>query len=306
MQNFYRGTLEFDHNRITDIRERGRFRFGIAGSTQILPGAHVLTGHLVVSDNYVDTTTNPFVPGDDNAIAVQSTAFDSIDFSHNTAITNGESIEIEKSVRDAHNISDNVISSTRRRDSVLARAVDTVGYPNLHGGHPAATKMAGNDVARFTIDNNVVRSGGGSSTMVCIMQYMADASESVYATRTTRISGNHCTMSGIFAGVLGGWAGERPFFPRGNDRRRGRADNTLTGTSSFGITMMDFTVPRAPVNDLINTSHGNVLTGNDFSAFTPGVASLYLGASTHGNTFTGNPHGPVIDLGTGNHVTITP
>ena len=270
MQNFYRGTLEFDHNRITNIRQRIRFRFGIAGSPQFVPGSEVLTGKLVIRDNYVNTSANPSLRGDDNGIALQGTTFDTVDMTHNTAITNGESLEIEESTGGAYNISDNIVSSTRRYDSLFANAVDTVGFPNLHGGHPAAIKMAGNDVARFTIDDNVVSSGGGSATMVCIMQFMADPRESVHATRSTEISGNRCTMRGIFAGLLGGWAGERRlFFPQGTLDNAVVQRNTFTGSASFGITMMDFTVPHAPANDLVNTSHDNVITNNDFSGFIP-------------------------------------
>lgn len=306
IQNFYRGTLQFDHNRVTDVRERARFRFGIAGSSQILPGSDVLTGDLIVRDNYVDMTTNPFIRGDDNAIALQGATFNTIDFSRNVAISNGESIEIEFSTGSNYNISDNVISSTRRLDSALANVVNTVGYPDLHGGHPSAIKMAGNDVANMTIRNNHLTVGGGSSTMVCILQYMADSSASVHDTRSTEVSGNRCAMDGIFAGLLGGWAGERPFFPQGTLDDAVVRNNTFTGTAAFGMTMMDFTVPRAPVNDLINTSHGNNITANDFTGFTPSVASLYLGVSTHDNRFEGNPHGPVINLGTNNQILATP
>ena len=306
IQNFYRGTLQLDHNRITDVSERLRFRFGIVGAG-LLPGSHVLRGSLAIQDNYVDTTTNPFLPGDDNGIAVVVTTFDTIDISHNTVITKGESIEIEGNTGgSSYNVSDNIVSSSSRFDSAFANIVDTVGYPGLHGGHPAAVKLAGNDVGRVTIDNNVITSGGGSSTMVCIMSYMADPSESVHTTRFTDISGNRCTMSGIFGGLLAGWSGERPFFPQGSLDNAIIRNNTFVGTASFGITMMDFNVPLAPANDLVNTSNGNVFAGNDFSSFTPSVASLYFGASTHDNVFTGNPHGAVINLGTNNHIVGTP
>jgi hypothetical protein len=302
MQNFHRGTLQFDHNRVTDVRERARFRFGIGGSTQILPGSEVLTGDLIVRDNYVDTTTNPFIPGDDNGIAMQGVAFDRIDISGNTAITNGESLEIEASTGSSVTIEGNLVSTTRRIDSIFAKVVDTVGFPRLHGGHPSALKMAGNDYEEFTIADNAVTVGGGSSTAVCIMQYMADPSQSAHASRTTRIVGNECRMDRIFAGVLGGWAGELPFFPQGTLDDAMVQGNLFTGSAAFGITMMDFVVRAAPANDLVNTSHGNQISDNDFTQFAPSRASIYFGASTHDNSFVGDPHGPVINLGHNNTV----
>jgi hypothetical protein len=172
----------------------------------------------------------------------------------------------------------------------------------LHGGHPAALKLAGNDFADFTIVNNDITASGGSSTTVCIMQYMADAS--VHMTRASHIVGNQCHMRGIFAGILGGWAGELPFFAQGTLDNAEVRGNTFTGTAAFGITMMDFVVPRAPANDLVNTSHGDTITENDFRRFRPSVASLYLGASTHDNAFVGDPHGPVINLGHNNSVVV--
>jgi hypothetical protein len=305
MENFYRGTLQLDHNRVTDIRERLRFRFAIGGSTAILPTSQALEGNFIATDNYLDTTTNPFIRGDDNGIAFQDAFFDNIEITRNTVITNGESLEIEGGAGSSYTISDNVISSTRRFDSVFANVVQTVGFPRLHGGHPAAIKLAGLDVDHLAVERNVLTVGGGSSTMVCIMAYAAQGLTPTPGS-TTRIAGNRCTMDGIFAGLLGGWAGELPFFPPGPLDDAVVTGNTFVGSAAFGVTMMDFRIPLAPANDLVNTSHGNVITGNDFSGFVPSEASLYLGPSTHDNTFVGNPHGPVVNLGTNNHITVTP
>jgi hypothetical protein len=308
MRNFYRGTLEIDHNRVTDIAPRAGFRFGIGGGTSVTPGSEVLTGDLVVQNNYVDTTTGRLVALDDNGIALEGATFSTINLLHNTAITNGESVEIEGSTGSDYNVTGNVVSTTSHLNSRIAQLVDTVGYPRLHGGHPAAVKLAGNDVARVTIENNNVTLRGGSHTMVCIMQYLAGPSGPAGARQagSTRISGNSCTMRRhIFAGILGGWAGSGRFFPPGPMDNATVTNNTLTGTASFGISMMDFTVPVDPASNLVNTSNGNLFARNDLSHFTPGVASLYLGPSTHDNTFIGNPHGPVIDHGTNNHI-ITP
>jgi hypothetical protein len=308
LRNFYRGTILIDHNRITNISPRLHFRVGIAGTPLIIPGSHVLTGNLIVRDNYVNTTATPFpVQGDDNGIALQGTTFNTVDWSHNTVITKGESLELEGTVGQSVNIDDNTVVTDFRANSVVSRVVNTVGYPKLHGGHPAALKFAGNDVANFSITNNDITVEGGSNTSVCIMQYMGNPSTSVHPQRTTQISGNRCTMQGIFAGLLGGWAGELPFFPQGTLDNAVVTDNTFSGTADFGLTMMDFTVPLAPENNLANTSHGDLFAGNDLSAFTPinGGASLYFGPSTHDNTFTGNPHGPVVNLGTNNHIVIT-
>jgi hypothetical protein len=304
--NFYRGTLLIDHNRVTDIRERARFRFGIGGSTDVFPPSHVLTGNLIARDNYVNTTGRPFVPGDDNGIAIQGTTFDTIDYSHNTIITKGESLEIENSTDRTVRVDGNTVVTQSRVNSAFAKVVNTVGYPKLHGGHPAALKFAGNDVANFSITNNNITAGGGSNTIVCIMQYMRDPGTSVHQHRFTLISGNRCAMHRIFAGLLGGWAGERPFFPQGTLDDAVVAHNTFSGTADFGITMMDFTVPAAPSNNLVNTSNADVFTGNDLSAFSSikGGASLYFGPSTHNNTFIGNPHGPVVNLGKHNHIVI--
>lgn len=305
MRNFYRGTLEIDHNRVTDIAPVAGFRFGIGGGTDVTPGSEVLAGKLIVRNNYVNSTAGRPPLLDDNGIALQGATFSTINLLHNTAITDGESLEIEDSTGSDYNVSGNVVSTTSHLNSRIAQLVDTVGFPRLHGGHPAALKLAGNDVARVTIENNNVTLGGGSHTMVCIMQYLAGPSGPAAAS-STRISGNSCTMRHIFAGILGGWAGSGQFFPPGPMDNATVTNNTLTGTASFGISMMDFTVPAAPANNLVNTSNGNVFTRNDLSHFIPGVASLYLGLSTHNNTFIGDPHGPVINLGKHNHIVKPP
>lgn len=127
---------------------------------------------------------------------------------------------------------------------------------------------------------------------------------SVHQRRSTLISGNRCTMSGVFAGLLGGFAGNGSAFPQGSLDDAVVTNNTFTGTADFGITMMDFDFPLLPANNLVNKAHGNVFRGNDMSGFTPinGGASLYFGPSTHDNVFVGNPNGPVVDLGTHNAI----
>jgi hypothetical protein len=304
--NFYRGTLLIDHNRVTDVRERGRFRFGIGGSPDIFPGSNVLAGNYIVRDNYVDTTGRPFLPGDDNGIALQGATFTTIDFSHNTVITKGESLEIEASTARTVRIDGNTVVTRSRVNSKFALIVNTVGYPRLHGGHPAALKLAANDVADFSITNNDITVGGGSNTSICIMQYMIAPNLSVHRHRTTLISGNHCTMTRIFAGLLAGWAGELPFFAQGSLDNAVINRNTFSGTADFGITMMDFTVPAAPANNLVNTSNGDAFTNNDLSAFTSikGGADLYFGPSTHDNTFIGELNGPVVNLGKHNVIIV--
>jgi len=303
IRNFYRGTLEIDHNRITDISERARFRFGIVGGL-LVPGSHMLAGNLIVADNYVNTTARPFLPGDDNGIALQGDTFNSISYLHNTVITKGDSLEIEGSTARTVRIDDNTVVTQSQKNSKFAEIVKTVGYPRLHGGHPAALKFAGNDVANFSITDNAITVGGGSNTIVCIMQYMSDPQTSLYKHRITDITGNRCAMQHIFAGLLGGWSGERPFFPEGTLDDAVVAHNTFRGTADFGIAMMDFTVRAAPSNNLVNTSNDDVFTCNDLSAFRSikGGASLYFGPSTHNNRFIGHPHGQVINLGKHNHV----
>ena len=254
--------------------------------------------------NYIDSTGTPFVSGDDNAIAFVKTHFDSVEYVDNTAITHGESLELEGAVASRVDITGNTISTSRLTDSTLARIVTTVGYPRLHGGHPASIKMAGNDVRTMSIRDNDVVTGGGTSTAVCIMQYEPVAS--VYPTRSTSITGNRCRMSHIFAGLLAGWAGTPGFFEPGILQNATVADNSFTGSASFGIAALDFRVRLAPAQDLVNTSNHNVFRGNDLSGFTPGQASLYLGPSTHDNTFHGDPHGPVVNRGTNNHIVVTP
>jgi hypothetical protein len=302
--NSYRGTILIDHNRVTDLSEKGRFRFGIAGSPDILPPSHVLAGNLIVRDNYVNTTARPFLPGDDNGIAVQGAKFNTIDYSHNTVITKGESLEIEASTARTVRVDSNTVVTQSRLNSKFALVVNTAGFPRLHGGHPAALKFAGNDVANFSITNNDITAGGGSNTIVCIMQYMGDASTSVHPDRFTQISGNRCTMDGIFAGLLGGWAGQPPFFGQGTLDDAVVDNNTFTGTADFGVIMADFTVSAAPANSLLNTSHHDVFARNNLAAFTTikGGAALYFGPSTHDNIFIGNPHGRVINLGKNNRI----
>lgn len=303
MQNFYRGKVEYFQNRVTSIRELARFRFGILGTTKILPGFKVLTGSsLVVADNYVDTTALPFLPGDDNGIALLAVDFNTIDYSNNTVITKGESLEIENSVGSSYTIADNTVSTQSAKNSIFSAPVETVGYPRLHGGHPASLKLSGNDVARFSIINNTITDGGGSNTIVCIMQYLSPTS--VWAHRTTQISGNRCTTKGIFADLLAGWSGELPFFPQGSLDNATVTNNTFTGTADFGVAMLDFKVPLAPANNLTNTSSNDVFAANYFTGFTPirGGASLYFGPSTQDNVFVGDAHGPIVNLGKNNTI----
>jgi hypothetical protein len=113
-------------------------------------------------------------------------------------------------------------------------------------------------------------------------------------------------MAGVFAGLLGGWAGELPSFPQGSLDHAVVTNNTFCGTADFGITMMDFTVPRAPANNLANTSHVDVFTHNNLSGFRPikGGASLYFGPATHDNDFIGSPHGPVVNRGRRNVIVV--
>ena len=306
--NVYNATVKYFQNRVTDIRG-AHFRVGIGGSGEIpivLPRPRSTTGKLIVTDNYINTTAVPFpLPfGDDNGFAVQGTHFRTIDVAHNTVSTFGESIEIEKSVGSNYRIADNTVVTKSRIDSPLARAVTTVGYPRLHGGHPAELKLSGNDVANFSILNNHLAVGGGSNTLICIMQYMSNPETSVHRQRSTRISGNTCVMKRIFAGLLGGWSGENPYFPQGTLDNAVVTNNTFSGTADFGITMMDFKIHAVPKNDLINTSNHDVFTHNNLSGFTAikGGASLYFGPATHNNTFIGNPHGPVVNLGKHNRI----
>ena len=61
--NFYRGTLEYFQNRISDVHERDGIAFGIGGSTTVFPGSETLRGSLVIQNNYIDTTTSFFATG---------------------------------------------------------------------------------------------------------------------------------------------------------------------------------------------------------------------------------------------------
>jgi len=308
MANVYNGNVKFLDNRVTNIRG-GVFRVGIGGSGEIpivAPLQRSMTGQFIAEGNYINTLAVPFpTGGDDNGIAFQGTRFTTMNFLNNTVITRGESLEIEKSVGQTYRIIGNTVVSRYRRNSPFAEAVVTVGYPRLHGGHPAALKLAGNDVANFYILDNNITAGGGSNTLICIMQFMSETS--IHRHRFNVISGNHCTTKGIFADLLGGWSGERPYFPQGTLDDAVVTDNTFSGTADFGITMMDFRVPAAPSNNLVNTSHGDLLACNNLSDFTAikGGANLYFGPSTYDNTFIGNPHGPVVNLGTNNRVIIT-
>ena len=138
----------------------------------------------------------------------------------------------------------------------------------MHGGYPAALKLVGVDVADVTILNNDITAGGGSRTIVCMEEYEIPPS-SFRPVRLTGISGNRCTMGGIFAGLLGGWAGLLPFYGPGSMNDAIVTDNTFRGSAAFGVAMLDFKVPSAPANNLVNTGHVDVLANNNFSTFSP-------------------------------------
>ena len=298
VHNSYRGTVEFIRNRITNIRDpRGPFR-GAIGAGNGIPGTEVLEGSVVVQDNYIDLTTTPRAPVNDNGIAFFNSHFTSIDISHNTSITTGDSVEIEGSVGSSYNVSDNTIVTKYAGNSPFARVVVTVGYPGLHGGDPNALKMAGNDAARTIIRDNKLTVGGGGPTSTCIEAFQV--APSIHPTRLTEISGNRCTMSGIFAGLLAGWAGLLPTWGPGTLDNAIVTNNIFTGTAAFGIAMLDFKYPVFRFNSLVNTSHGNVFRDNNFSAFTASQAALYLGPSTHDNLFVGSLRGTIVNLGTHN------
>jgi hypothetical protein len=302
-------TLTFTRNRLTNIMQGlFGFRFGIAGSGA-LPNSVELAGHVAIRDNYINTTGIPFLLGDDNGVAFQNVQFETIEITGNTSITNGESMEVEQHTGRKVVLSDNFIMTRRVTPSLLGLKTELPAFPSLDGGgHPASIKWAGNDTEETIITNNEIYVGS-SRTAVCIGVNLIDPDESVYAKRTTVITNNTCTMSpgiigdGIFAGMMLGWSGENPFYDKGSLENAIVEDNTLVGRAQFGITMMDFHVPLAPANDLINTSHDNVFRGNDFSQFSPGTASVYFGPSTFDNVFEGDPNGPVIDEGTNNSIT---
>ena len=296
--NSYRGTVEFIQNRITNLRDPGPIR-GAIGAGNGVPGTEVLEGSLVVQDNYINLTALPGQPLNDNGIGLAGVHFTSIDISHNTIITKGDSIEIEGSVGTSYNLSDNTLVTKYAEVSPLTKPVVTVGYPRLHGGDPNTIKLAGNDVAITTVLDNDVTAGGGSPTTVCIMDFQVAPSR-FHPIRLTEIARNRCTMSGIFAGLLGGWAGTLPVWGPGTLDDAVVTDNIFTGTAAFGIAMLDFKVPLLPVNNLVNTSHGDVFRDNNFSTFTASKAALYLGPSTHNNLFVGSLRGTIVNLGRDN------
>ena len=293
-ENFYRGTLEFTQNRVTGVRPRGRIRVGI-GAARVFPGTEVLRGSLVVQDNSINIAGTPPVL-DDNGIALVGTQFNTVDVSRNTVITRGASVQIEGGLGSSYNVADNTLVTLDGESSPVAQAVVTVGYPRLHGGVPATLKLAGNDVADLTVLNNSIVTGGGSRNLVCINDFQVPPSR-FHPIRLTEISGNRCTMSGIFAGLLGGWAGNLSLWRPGTLDDAVVSNNTFVGTAAFGIAMLDFKVPLAPDNNLVNTSHRDVFRHNDFSAFTAGKATLYFGPSTHDNIFVGALRGTVVNLG---------
>ena len=296
--NFYRGTLEYFQNRISDVHERNGIAFGIGGSTTLFPGSEALRGSLMIQHNYIDTTTSFFAPGlhRHGSVVAQGTRFNTVDISHNRLITTGEAIDIEHGVGLSYNVSDNTIAALSRRNSPFAKRVVTVGYPGLRGGYPAALKLNGVDIADVTILNNDITAGGGSRTMVCMEEFEIPPSR-FHPIRLTEISGNRCTMGGIFAGLLGGWAGLLPFNGPGSMNNAIVTNNTFLGTAAFGMAMLDFKVPSAPDNNLVNTSHDDVFRNNNFLAFTAGKASLYFGPSTHDNIFVGALSGTIVNLG---------
>ena len=170
MVNFYRGTLEYYENRVTNIRAAVvlgiGLRFAIEGVSLLHPIAtKELTGSLIVANNYIDTTTLPFTPqGNDQAIALGNARFDTVDFSNNTTITRGQGLEIEGGVGDSYRLDHNTITSTFRASSIVARPIIPVGYPTLRGGHPNAIQVSGVDVANMSVLDNTISVGGGAAT----------------------------------------------------------------------------------------------------------------------------------------------
>ena len=175
VQNFYRGTIELDHNRVTDIRAAAPVPLRDRRRRPARARVGVLTGKLVIRDNYVDTTANPFLPGDDNGIGLQGAAFDTVDWTHNTAITKGESLEIEDSTGVGPTTSRTTscrprVGSTRcSPTSWTPSATPTCTVATPRPSRWPATTSPG---SRSTTTSSP--SGGGSSTMVCIMPFMAD------------------------------------------------------------------------------------------------------------------------------------
>lgn len=308
ISSFYGGSVLLLHNRITDVRERLGQRFAI--SSNGLLGSTVQGDYLAVQGNYIDTVSGgvfiPILLGDDNGIAFLGTRFDSVDITNNTLITNGEN-EYELTGGSRLNFSNNVISTTKRFDTAsILNLVATVGYPRLHGGLPASIAMRDDDFADTTIQNNDIDTRGGATFSDCMLLSYPVAS--TQSSRSTTITGNRCDMGGIFAGMQIGWFGATSLLPSGIFDNAVVARNTFTGTASFGIAALDYRY-RLPFNvpgNLNNTSNHNLFSNNDFSTFTPSQATLYLGPSTHDNTFIGDPHGPVVNLGTDNHIVPTP
>ena len=197
---------------------------------------------------------------------------------------------------------------TRKRfDTTTAIGlVETVGYPRLHGGIPATIALRNTDFSQTFIRDNTVTTGGGTTTADGILfDYPLT---SVHPSRMTTVTGNRFHADGIYAVMQLGWFGLTPLLPKGTLDNAQVTDNTITGTAAFGIAALDlrFRVPRLSVGDLANTSNNNAFRHNDLSGFSPSKASLYLGPSTHDNSFRGDPHGPVVNLGTNNHIVLTP
>lgn len=286
--------LELLHNRITGFRGAAGFRFGIAGAA-LGPAAGHLHGSVKAVGNFLDSRDEPFDLGDDNGIALQGCNFDSIEIRDNRIHTRGESIEIEDCTLPEGEI--RIVGnevSTDAAVSDLAPLASPSGVAGT-GGHPAAVKVAGASARTLSIEDNVVTVNGWA-TAVCIMPGLVNAES------RTVIRGNRCAMSGQFAALLGGWAGNPGFFPPFFLRNALVEDNDFRGEAELGIGFLDWTYRPAASASLVNEASGNVLRGNRMQALRTNQAAVYFGEHTHDNVFVGHPHGAVIDLGTGNVV----
>jgi hypothetical protein len=309
VSNFHGGTLEIVRNKVTHIDGALGQRFAIT-SNGLTPGNSVSGDHVILSENHIDTTTGgvfvPILLGDDNGIAFLGTAFDEVDITGNTLITHGEN-EYELTGGSRLTIADNYISTTKRVDTAtLVNLIETVGYPLLTpGGLPSSIALRDTDFKTTVLSNNHIVTGGGARNGVCIL--FSQPVPSAHPSRSTSVIGNRCDMGGIFAGISMGWFGATGLLPPGILDGATITDNTFTGRAAFGLAALDYRyrVPFEVLGNLHNTSHHNRMQRNDFSAFTPGRATLYLGPSTHDNTFIGSPHGPVVNLGTNNRLVLS-
>ena len=303
ISNFYRGSIEIISNRITNISPFLGQRFPIYG-TAVVPGKTVRGDTLDVEGNYIDVGI--YVPiglGDDNPISFLGCYFNTVNITGNTLLSRGET-EYELTSGSVLNISNNTIVETKHLETAgILKLIQTVGYPGLHGGLPTALALRDDDFTDITVRNNDITSVGGAPSTDCML--LEFPLHSVHPSRSAIITGNRCDMQGGFAAMQLGWIGlQVANFNPGIFDNAVVNNNTFVGTASFGIAALDLRilVPRLAKNSLINTSNNNVFANNDLSHFTASKASLYLGPETYNNTFIGNPHGLVVDKGTGNRI----